>query len=90
MNACAGVGIDGPIILEIFDGVTTGRLENGRRLPILWSEGFTAVEDPPPWRILDPRGRVFATFGQDISGRMSSGVWGDWDTCSTSRGLYVY
>lgn len=90
MNGCAGVLFDGPIILEISEGTTTGRLQNGRIIPMLWPTGFAAWFDPPVWTILDASGAVFAISGQDIGPVMRSGVWAGWETCATLLWLVVY
>lgn len=90
MNGCAGVLLDGPIILEVSDGVTVGRLRDGRTIPMLWPSGFSAGFESPVWRILDANAEVFATSGQDIGGAMRSGVWRGWETCATLRWLVVY
>jgi hypothetical protein len=65
--ACAGVGISGPVLLEIEDGTTVARLADGTTLRIYWPDGFTSLFDPPMWRVLDADSRLFATGGDDIT-----------------------
>jgi hypothetical protein len=91
INACAGVLIEGPIVLEIEEGFTAGRhLRSGRVFPMLWPPGFTARFDPPVWRVVDDQGRPFATSGDDIGPFMRTEGWGRWDTCPTLGYLIVY
>jgi hypothetical protein len=90
INGCAGVLFDGPIILEVREGSTVGRLQSGKVLPMLWPTGFTTTFDAPEWRVLDADGELFATSGQDIGDVMRSGTWNGWETCPTLEYLVVY
>lgn len=70
VNACAGVGFTGSVVLAVRDGKTLGRFADGREKPIFWPPRFTLVEDASLWRIVTPDGRLFATSGEDITAFM--------------------
>lgn len=89
LDACAGVLLEGPIILQIKDGASLAHRAGGTSLPIFWPDNFTARFDGAIWRVLDAQGKVFASSGENISDYMR-GNWHGWMVCTTIRAVYLY
>lgn len=89
MDACAGVLWDGPMVLEVRDGTTVARRPAGDPLRIFWPPGFTARFDGAVWRVLDSRGKVFASSNEDITPYLG-GNWHGRKVCATARAILVY
>ncbi len=89
LQGCAGVEFDGRILLDVKNGETLARRPAGDPLRIFWPEGFTARFDGAIWRIIDDRGKVFASSGETISDYLR-GNWRGRSVCTTTQAVYVY
>jgi hypothetical protein len=90
MDACAGEGFNGPVILVAKGDTIYGRFPGGGTVEVYWPNHFTALFDPDFTKILRPDGSTFATAGEDIYPHFDAFTWHEMNVCATGSGIFVY
>jgi hypothetical protein len=90
VNACPGIEIGGPLVLTSTPTGIVATTNSGQDLPVFWPPGFRAIFDPSFSSVVDDRGAVFATAGEDIHPYVTTGQWGGFNACVTGSQVFLF
>jgi hypothetical protein len=79
-NNCYLAAFNGELVIDPTVGIVFA-VDDGRRMPVLWSKGWTAHRVGSEIEVLYPGGTVFARTDTPISPEGGVDSAGNWDMC---------